>query len=379
MAQETSAQITERRRQTRNRMYRFIYDADHPVSKQEIATSLSYSLPTVHQNIAELIDGQYIKPGQMLKSTGGRPAIGYCVNSALKFSIGIYVTTEQVLYLVSDLTKQEIAFRKIGRKYKAEDLPEALARDIDDFMADYHLDRTKLLGVGITFPGIIDQKKDMIVLSPTLKTKDVNLGAIRSAIPYPLYFENDSTAAGNAEWLSLPMAERNDDFVYLFLENGVGGAIFVNGQPYQGKHQKSAEFGHMTVEPGGRLCHCGKRGCLEAYCSSLRISKDLEITVDEFFDGLSQGNEEYKALWEDYLQHLAIAVNNLRMAFDCNVVLGGSLCTYLDTYKDHLQELIVARSSFETNADYLKIGHYPTKAVMLGAAWKFVDNFITNI
>ncbi len=379
MMQDSSAQITERRRMTRNRMYRFIYDADHPVSKQELAARLGYSLPTVHQNIAELMEGSYIKPGQVLKSTGGRPAIGYCANSGLRFSVGISVSANQVQYLVSDLMQNEVAYKKVVRTYSADEMPIALHNDLEDFLDENEIDPKRVLGVGITFPGIIDKDKDVIELSPTLRSRDVNLSAIREAIPYPLYFENDSTSAGNAEWLSLPLSERSDDFVYLFLENGVGGAIFVNGKPYQGAHRKSAEFGHMTVEPDGRECHCGRRGCLEAYCSALRFQKDLGMDVDTFFHELEAGNEDCKALWDDYLCHLAVAIHNLRMAFDCRVILGGFMCTYLEPHMDRLRGLVAGLSPFGESADFLQIGRYPTKAVMMGSAWKFVDEFITKI
>ena len=98
---------------------------------------------------------------------------------------------------------------------------------------------------------------------------------------------------------------------YLFLENGVGGAAFLGGTPYEGLNGRSGEFGHMCIEPDGLKCRCGKRGCLEAYCSTSRISNDLGITLDTFFEELENKNAEYEKLWEDVLRHLAVGINNI--------------------------------------------------------------------
>ena len=75
-----------------------------------------------------------------------------------------------------------------------------------------------------------------------------------------MFIENDSTSGGEAEWLGLSQEERSEDFVYLFLENGIGGAVFINGRPFLGSGGRSGEFGHMCLQPDGRLCNCGKNG-----------------------------------------------------------------------------------------------------------------------
>ena len=74
---ELKQTLTERRRQTRNRVYRCIFSADEPVSKQEIAGGLGLSLPTVHQNITELMEAGLVRDGERKMSTGGRPPMGY--------------------------------------------------------------------------------------------------------------------------------------------------------------------------------------------------------------------------------------------------------------------------------------------------------------
>ncbi len=378
--EELKTTITERRRQTRNKMYRYIYDAESPVSKQQIATSMGYSLPTVHQNIAELLEAGLIRPGEVQKSTGGRPAVGYIIDETVRCAVGIAVSATQLRFLATDVRQNELAYKTVEIiSYDGERLGEQLALELERFFSENDLDREKVLGIGITFPGVIDQDKDVIVLSPTLRMKDISLSAVRKPIPYRVFIENDSTSGGAAEWLGLTLKEREEDFVYLFLENGIGGAVFIGGKPYLGSEGRSGEFGHMCIVPDGRKCNCGKRGCLEAYCSAFRFTRDIGVSPEAFFEGLKAGNSDFLALWEENLSYLAIGINNLRMAFDCNVILGGYVSQYLEPYLPVLKEKAAVRNPFGSDAEYIKLGKYPTKAGMRGVAWHFMEEFINGI
>lgn len=372
--------ITERRRQTRNKMYRFIYDAGVPVSKQQISTALSYSLPTVHQNIAELLEAGLIRPGEVQKSTGGRPAVGYTINESIRCSVGIAVSATQLRILATDVRQNELAYDVCSlSSADGAQIGQQIAEKLEHFLGENHIEKERVLGVGITFPGVIDQEKDVIVLSPTLKIKDISLSAVRKPIGFPVFIENDSTSGGTAEWLGLSPKEREKDFVYLFLENGIGGAVFIGGKPYLGTEGRSGEFGHMCIVPGGRACNCGKRGCLEAYCSAFRFTRDLGLTAEDFFDRLGAGDAECRALWEEILDYLSIAINNLRMAFDCNVILGGFVSRFLEPYLPELRQRAACRNPFEERGGYIKLGKYPTKAGMRGVAWHFMEEFIKEL
>jgi predicted NBD/HSP70 family sugar kinase len=135
----------------------------------------------------------------------------------------------------------------------------------------------------------------------------------------------------------------------------------------------------MCVEPNGLLCNCGKKGCLEAYCSTLRISTNIGITLDEFFEGIQKGNLNYKALWDDVLEHLAIGINNIHMALDCDVILGGILSQYLEPYMPELTWRIAEKDTFEDNTEYVKLCHYPCRADTMGVALHYINEYIENI
>lgn len=110
----------------------------------------------------------------------------------------------------------------------------------------------------------------------------------------------------------------------------------------------------MTLYPGGRECYCGKRGCLDAYCSAQRLSSLTEGKLDRFFEKLRQGDKECAQAWAGYQADLVTAANSLHMAFDCDVILGGYVGGYLEDWIGALRELAEERNPFDDGGTYLK-------------------------
>ena len=249
---QQSIQESGRRRLTRNRIFRYIYDQPSAVSKAQIADSLGLSLPTIHQNINELLDLGLVRRGPLLASTGGRPPVAYEVPGDVRYCVGVSVTANHLRFLLTDLRQNEIAYREVPlATLKADDIGKEIRSNLDPFLTEYDVDRKKLLGVGITIPGIVDQETKTIRFSPTMKMKDMRLEKISSHIDFPVTFENDSVCAGFAEWFSKAPEQKSRNFAYLLLENGIGGSHFLNGRQYFGNDHRSGEFGHICVEPGG--------------------------------------------------------------------------------------------------------------------------------
>lgn len=369
--------VTEQRRLTRNSIYRYILESESPVSKQQMAQNLGYSLPTIHQNIQELLNADLIRVGEVQRSTGGRPPVGYTIVEDARYAIGVAVSSNHLRFLVSDLKRQQIAYKSI-RLEDEEHVDTRIVKETEIFIKENKIEPEKILGVGITIPGIFDFENDRIVTSPTLHMPDFSLKRIQEDCRFPVYIVNDSKSAGIAELLNRPHAEQKKPFAYLLLENGVGGAIAMEGQILSGDNHRSAEFGHMCVEPGGLECNCGRKGCLEAYCSAFRFTRDIGLTTEEFFDGLQEGKKELVDLWEDVLVHMAIGILNIRMCYDSEVILGGFVAENMVPYLGHLRELVAERDPFSENGDYVSIGKLQ-RAGMVGAAWHFIGQFVEEI
>ena len=370
--------ITERRRQTRNSIYQYLFFSEGAHSKLEIASDLSLSLPTVHQNLTELIEAGLVRRDGTYQSTGGRRAMRLTIAEYAHFAVGVSITDSGLYFLAVNLRMQEIAFKKTQKLTMSEvdDVGRLLADELEVFLDEFGLSRNKLLGVGVTLPGVLDIEKGVVSLSPTLHLKNIGLSNITAYLKYPSYVSNDANSAGYAEWFASP---EQSNMAYLFLESGVGGAVLLNGAPYFGVNQRSGEFGHMCIVPNGRQCNCGKYGCLEAYVSTGRISEELGITVEQFFEGLQNNNSEYEALWQDVLDHLAVGLNNIRMSLDCDVVIGGYLTQFIAPWLPELKKRTAALNPFETGADFIRMCRYTKHAGTFGVALYFIKEFIESI
>ena len=99
----------------------------------------------------------------------------------------------------------------------------------------------------------------------------------------------------------------------------------------------------------------------------------------EFFDILKTGNNKgIQNVFEDYTDYLAIAVNNLRMCFDCDVILGGNVGAYMADYIDDFRKKAIQLNPFEKDGSYIRVCHYRTEAAAVGAAIYYIEQFIQN-
>lgn len=372
-----SYNTAELRRQNRNRVFRYIYSSETPVSKQDVAHNLSLSLPTVGQNLRELLDAGLLELQGTFDSTGGRKPKAIGVTANYKYSVGIMISNRHIHIACIDLRAHQVCDKAIFKPFTGDETYcKELGQILEDFLDANNIDRSRLLGVGVALPGVPDEEHNSVELSPAVNCQELDLRLLKKYIAYPCFLENDANAGGVAEWWN---NSANSTMVYLSVQKGVGGAVLLDGVNYMGTHLHSGEFGHMCIVPGGRECRCGKKGCLEAYCSTARFSDDLGITREDFFAGLESGNKEYQALWDDYLEHLAYGIYNIHIVLDCPVVLGGVLAQFIEPYMDDLRQRIINISTFETDASYLRFSKYRKWTSCVGVALHFISEFLDTI
>ncbi|QNU68584.1 ROK family transcriptional regulator [Ruminiclostridium herbifermentans] len=368
-----SIEIKKINRQT---IYKFLYRHE-PISIQEIAYTLNMSLPTVTQNIKELYErGLVIKTG-LFESTGGRKAKAISYNSTARYAIGLDVTRNHIGAVLIDLSGKVIKNERRQFPFiNSKEYFKGVGNYVQAFIEDYNINTKDILGVGIALPAIIAPDRETVSYATVIDFKGGKVSAFSEYIPYPCVFSNDANAAGFAEMWG---DETFENVVYLSLNNSVGGSIIIKKNIYEGYNNRSGEFGHMTIVPNGRACYCGKKGCVDAYCSAKLLSDSTNGNIAEFFRLLSIGNKEQKLIWEEYVSHLVIAVNNLRMLFDCNVILGGYAGAYMDDYIGEIRELASKYNTFEVDGSYLRVCKYKLETTAVGAALILVEDFIKNI
>jgi len=134
-----------------------------------------------------------------------------------------------------------------------------------------------LMGIGIGAPNANYYKKT-IENPPNLNWGYVEVETIiRKFFPQPIALTNDANAAALGE-MYYGAAKGMKDFIVITLGTGLGSGIVVNGNLVYGHDGFAGEIGHTVYDPEGRLCGCGKKGCLETYASAPGIKRTvLEI------------------------------------------------------------------------------------------------------
>ena len=366
----------EIRTSNRSRIFRCLF-REGPLSKQDIVRSLGISLPTVTQNLNEMRGQGLIMEDGCFQSTGGRKAAAYSCSPRAQFAVGLDVTKHHVGIVVMDLGRNVLRYRRYrfpfentGRYFRR------LGAMIDGFIGRTGADPQKICGVGIAVPGILSEDGQSVVYSPMLGFTGGSCDSFARYIPYPCVLCNDANAAGFAELWNV---ETMRNVVYLSLSDSVGGSILIDGRIYPGENQRSGEFGHMTIVPDGRPCYCGKKGCVDAYCSAHVLSDCADGSLPRFFRLLRDGNAPQEAVWREYLHYLALTVNNLRMLFDGEVILGGYVGGYLEDYMDSLREEVALRNTFGRDGGYLRICRYKLEAIAVGAALMPIGQFVRRV
>lgn len=372
-------QITnmEVKKNNRNRIFRYICKCDH-VSNPDIAYSLKMSLPTVTQNTKELIERGLIEETGEFESTGGRRAKALSVAAGFKVAVGLDITEHHIALVLTNLKGQILKYERLYLPYRAE---EAYYREVngklEGFLDKEAVERERILGIGISFPGIVDLGKAEITDSHALGVETaVPFGAVSRFFSYPCRFLNDANAGAYAEGIH---AEGEARFFYLSLSNTVGGGIFSHGELIQGGNFRCGEVGHMTVVPDGERCYCGRSGCLDAYCAAKCLSGLTDGNLSLFFSELKEGNRALEQAWDRYTTYLAVAVNNIHMVMDCDIILGGYVGSCLEERISQIRDKVRARNTFGEDGGFVKACNYKVGAAALGAALNVIESFIEQV
>lgn len=347
------------------------YILNHPItSKTELAQKLNLSMPTVLTNVNELIAKEILSELGEYESTGGRKAKSIGINKSYAYAMGLIITANHLEMVIINLGYEIENSKRIRLKFSSDlSYCTKLAKEINIFLNESNHD--KLLGIGIAIPGIIDQKEHMVTKSHALKIENYSLHFLEQVLDFPVYFENDANAAMLAE-----NPQKYQNALYLSLNNTLGGAFCIDGQIFHGQNQKAGEFGHMTLIPGGKKCYCGKSGCADAYCAASVLTNNNQFPLETFIEQVKSGDKFANAKWETYLEHLAILISNLRMAYDIDIILGGDVGGILADYMIPLGQKVMEYNGFDHDISYLKRCSYDKKASAVGAAKHFFENIL---
>lgn len=233
------------------------------ISRREIADMTGLSKAAVSTIVAELIDAGLVEETGSQSNAIGRPRILLSLVPQAGLALGAELTAHECRVVLTDLRATPL--RRVVRPVPGHDLAvDTLLAILQEAVAEVTqgVETSKILGMGLTLPAVVDPSTGTVLLSVILPWQNVALGdTLNRRFPYPVViFSRGSAATWGERWYGAGQNAQN--MLYVRVGSGIVAGLVLNGQPYLGQGFGAGELGHMTVQPDGMLCRCGNRGCL---------------------------------------------------------------------------------------------------------------------
>ncbi len=263
----------------------------------------------------------------------------------MKYGFGIDLggTTVKLAYFDENgkmLDKWEIP---TDTSENGKNIARDIAASVEDYLNRKQIPREDIIGLGMGVPGPVS-RDGVVHTCINLGWGVLNVEQEMSALTgFPVKAGNDATVAALGEyWVGGGKGYEN--MVMVTLGTGVGGGVVVEGKVLCGAHGACGEIGHMTLNRDEPLvCNCGKRGCVEQYCSATGIVRtakrylekndapsalrDIEdLTCKDVFDTAAKGDAVAAEILDIVYRYLAEFVGNICVTVDPEiVVIGGGV------------------------------------------------------
>ena len=253
-----------------------------PRSRARLAADLGLNKATVSSLVAELAERGLVQDGGAERGAVGRPATTVEIDGRLVCGVGAEINVHHVAALALNLHGDVVSERRLSLDaagQPAEEVVGKLADLLAATMDDLAEHGAVPVGLVVGTAGLIDRDTGTLALAPNLGWRDVPVAElVRGHLGEPAYaveIDNEANLAAVAEATQRDL--QRGDVLVIHGEVGVGGGIIADGRQLRGSHGYAGEFGHMNVDPQGRRCGCGRRGCWETVVG---LSRLLDLAAD---------------------------------------------------------------------------------------------------
>lgn len=237
----------------------------------------------------------------------------------------------------------------------------SIVASINEHIERYGMSKEDFIGIGMGSPGTVDLKNGTVIGAYNLNWKTLQPVKllIEEGTGIPFAIDNDANVAALGErWKGA--GENEENMAFLTLGTGVGGGIVAEGNLLHGSVGAAGEVGHITVEPNGYDCTCGKKGCLETVASAtgvVRLARDyadeyagestLKVAIDDgqlvtakdVFDFAKQNDALAVKVIDKVAFYLGLACGNIANILNpSTIVIGGGVSNAGEFLIEQVQE-----------------------------------------
>jgi glucokinase-like ROK family protein len=373
-----------------------------PLSRAQLADVTGLNKTTVSSLIRDLLGKGFVREAGLRSSRGGRPATLIELNPFAGCMLGLEIGVDFISAILTNF-RAEIEWRhheSTARGAGHQSIIERVKRIIQNGIQVAERRGMQLLGVGLGVPGLVDLDSGIVRFAPNLEWRDVPLRAmVLESLSLPILVDNDANLSALGEYY-FGTARGMDTFIYITIGTGLGGGLFLHGQPYRGIEGYAGEFGHMSLSDDGLPCNCGNRGCWETVVSISAVVRTAQsaaagqsasrmldladhqadrITLPIVIQAAEQGDETALQVLQQTGYYLGIGLTNLINAFNPGlIVLGGGLSPAY-SFIVPIAQRVVADRAMATPAKSTRIvaSTYGADACVFGAVGYVLHEILT--
>jgi len=249
------------------------------LSRTELAQLCGLSKAAIGGVVREMLDAGYLQESETVNGPGqGRPSVRLMLRPEGAYFVGVSLLQDPAQMALINLQGEIIARAEFALSREPELLAENIAHALPDLLERQSDAAARLIGMGVTLSGFIDENQSICVQSALLGWRDVPLAKlIAAASGLDVFIENDAKALAVSE-KRFGQARDLDTFTLVSHGAGIGSAHFIAGKLHRGLHGGAGEIAHCTLELNGTPCRCGKRGCLDTIAS---LNAIMEMAREE--------------------------------------------------------------------------------------------------
>jgi predicted NBD/HSP70 family sugar kinase len=301
----------------------FLHKPGH-TSRAELIRFSKLSGATISVLVNALLGVDFVRETGVGKSIGGRKPITLELNPNFRYAVGIDIGSSHLATVIMDLRGQIIASHSIPFDviHQAKASLKKVEEMVHQMLQETHLELSDLAGIGVSVPAPLEGEKQDEILTyymPAWEGVKI-LDELKRIGDVPFYLENDANAGAIAEkWWGV--GKKYSSFAFIKLGIGVGSGLIINDEIYRGFAGSAGEIGHTTINPDGRLCRCGNRGCMESYVGVNGILRDINEnggcidgenpTIEAVISSALDGGMVCQEVIRNAAHYLGIAIANL--------------------------------------------------------------------
>lgn len=350
------------------------------ISRADIAKQSGLSTTTVSTLVGELLDeGVLVELDNRTAPAGGagRPARLLAFDPAAGAAIGIHLAHDHVRIGLTDLAGRLVAseLAELDVDHHPVDTLDHVAATALRLAREAKLGAASIVGLGVAVSAPVASRThslDPARILPDWRGIDIS-EQLRTRTGLHVEVGNDANLGAIAEH-RLGAAQQVDHFVYVMLSDGVGAGLILGGELYDGAIGGAGELGHVTVVPGGFVCRCGSRGCLEtvagahAITSAMSLIRGRDLSVADVVAAAGSGDEGARRVLADAGAAVGRALTPICTVLDpALVVIGGACSTSPALIDAAAAELARSMTPLRTSRIPVRPGSLGDDAEMLGA------------